>query len=150
MTTAVEEINVLIEKAVNEKTFSLEALDSIKRMRDDFKAIEDTYQRTEEAYRKQSAEMSNIQSENISLKEKAGDVTRREKEVEKKEKEIYIMELNLKHAEQRREDISHMFETVFRNTTIRESVTRYGSKSSNNGYANENTNESETREVQKQ
>jgi len=119
-----EELLNAIDKMINERTFSLEAVEAVKKMREelnsckiDIKVSEKSCDEYKERLKK-SEEFGNITDK--SLKE----CQDRERSVELREETMLRLELNAEKHVEVRDAYINCFETVFKNTIIREEIQR--------------------------
>lgn len=120
MTNYNQEVDSIVEKAVTEKTFSLEIIDQIKKLKELPKKLEEADERIEIL----TKENARLTVDNTALVKKADDVVRREKAVAEKEQEQKIIDERNKGIVTRLQDNKDMMTLIFRNTTIREN--RFG------------------------
>lgn len=132
-----EEVNKLIEKALMEKTFSLEIVDQIKRMRDDYISMETSLERTTELNKGLVKINTELSEQNNKLTAHDEDVSSREKVVKEKEDKQALETLKLQHAIEGKKDIKELFGIVFKNPVVRSNVYKNTSVPvSVNGYVN--------------
>ena len=138
-----KDIDLIIEKALTEKTFTLEIIDEIKKLRELPDALE-----------KAKTQIDVLLEEKTELLTKVGvfqakedEVKTREATLVKREREQELKEVEFKWKDYLLADYKNMMSLVFRNTTIRES--RLGSVPvESNGYIQtQSTSEHITKEV---
>lgn len=147
-----KDIDAILAGAVEEKTFSLEAVERIKKMRDEYAAMTTSLATCEENLKTSQAALTSAQIENSAFKQREMDLVSREEKVAEKEKKQELNEAELKHAKERHTDVLSMFSIVFKNPAVRETVYRNTSTPiAQNGYATTvNGTENETRQTEKE
>jgi hypothetical protein len=143
-------INQIIDEAVENKTFSLEIITKIKTLKDDFDVLTEKYDRLEKMYDEKSKAYEELYLKNRQTEDKLEHYINREGELVKRESQNEINDLKLKHEQEKSLLVKEMFNTVFRNPVVRESVYRNKrTPINNNGYVStydESENETITRE----
>lgn len=118
------QLSNLIDKMVQEKTFSLDALTAIQKLRESALEMERTIallREDREAQRIVGEELNrklheaNLQLANIAI---------REKSVEEREAKIFALEKSEAVANAKSSTLDSMFDRIFRNTIVRETINR--------------------------
>lgn len=122
MSTKREEINKLVDDLIVEKTFSLEIVEKIKKMRDDFLAMEEKEKQTSERNSELTTQNSKLVEENNRLKAHDEGVTNREKVVAEKEAKQALQDLKLEHAVDKHKEMKELLGIVFKNPVVRETA----------------------------
>jgi uncharacterized protein (DUF3084 family) len=117
-----QDINNIIEKALTEKTFTLEIIDEIKKLRELPEKLEQASVQIDSLLK----ERAELQALNSTLSSQKSNVEEREKAVALKERELEIKEIKSTFAETRLNDYKSMFDLVFRNTQVRENIYKSG------------------------
>lgn len=117
-----EEVNKLIEKALVEKTFSLEIVEQIKKMRDDYISMEASLKSSKENNDNLFKRNQELETENTTLKARDVNVSSREKVVKEKEDKQALEELKLQNAIESKKEIKELFGIVFKNPVVRSNV----------------------------
>jgi regulator of replication initiation timing len=148
--TTTDEITKLVEKVLVEKTFSLEIIDQIKKIRDDYNDLEKKFKEKETINKELYETNLKLSTENSDLKSKGESVSNREKIVAEKESKQALNDLELKQAQESKTEIKELFGIVFKNPIVRENV--YKNKAiPNNQYGGYNTaSESENKTIEKE
>lgn len=134
-----KDINNIIEKVLTEKTFNLEIVEEIKKLRE----MPEKLAEADEQIKALTTKNQELNTEVIQMRAKAEEVNQREIDVEKREREQTIKDVENKAKDTLLKEYKDVMSLVFRNTTVRENL--YNSKSvyrESGGYANQ-YNESE-------
>lgn len=116
------ELTNLIDKLVNEQTFSLQAVSAIKDLRDRAAQLEKDLESSRQAQTAQQ-EMLNKNGGAISAANaKIAEAEKREKDLLAREQKVTELEKKTAVAEAKHEAFMDAFKTVFRNVTIRENA----------------------------
>ena len=144
-------IDQLLQEAVTEKTFTLDIVDKIKRLKDDFasatKTIEDLRKEKQEA----CTESLNLQSKVYQLTDQQDGYDKRLADLVEREAQQERLAYELDFQRQRSTEIKELFGIVFRNPVVTRSA--IGSSSEPNastpgyGYISKSTNTTETEET---
>ncbi len=144
-------IDQILQEAVTEKTFTLDIVDKIKRLKNDFalatKKIEDLRKEKQEVY----AESVNLKSEVRQLTDQQDGYDKRLADLVKREAQQERLAYELDFQRQRSTEIKELFGIVFRNPVVTRSA--IGSSSEPNpsmsGYAQiqKSTSTTETEET---
>ena len=135
MNTHSQKIDDIISEVITEKTFSLEIVEKIKSLRDDFgkevtknETLEKTNADLISANNNLGTQVSKLTAEVQTFKVRETSIAEKEKMLEKNEYELIFQK-------QRAEEIKQLFGIVFKNPTIRETVYRNSTVPvANNGY----------------
>lgn len=118
MTDYQKKISEIIEQVLTEKTFNLEIVEKIKRLREDVSFLTSEVERL-------NKEKEDLEKRNEDLSQKLADTEEslnslksKEKEILKREKNIEKMQYELEFQKARAEEIRQLFEIVFRNPTV--------------------------------
>lgn len=131
MTNYNQEIDSIVEKAVTEKTFSLEIVDQIKQL----KELPEKLEKAEERISELTKKNTELTTNNNTLVAKADDVTNRELAVIQVEKKQEITNVENKWKEKMLYEYKEMMSLVFRNQAIKKSTCGVMPVSNvNNGY----------------
>lgn len=145
-------INSIIEEAVTEKTFSLDIINKIKALRDDFSVISKSYELLKDVHERQSDSYKKITDEYNKLLERVNSFEKRESELILREKQLDIQDLKLKHADEKYVITKELFGIVFKNPVVKEQAFKNTSTPlSNNGYVQIHSgseNEGKTTEIE--
>lgn len=140
-----KEINTIIERALTEKTFNLEIIEEIKKLRELPEKLEEANKQLETI----RLTNSTLTKELSELKNREIDVTAREKVIAEKEIEQRITDEKNKSKDIILKEYKDVMSLVFRNTTVRENL--YNNKMvyhQSGGYPNQfNESESINKEV---
>lgn len=117
-----QEINKILDKAVIEKTFSLEAIDHIKNLRDEWTKTMEINSRYGDSVKRMGQEIIDLRAENSYLKNYQEAVLKREEELLKKERVQEIVILQKEFSDRRANEIKEIFGIVFKNPIVRETV----------------------------
>lgn len=144
-----QEIIKLIEQAVTENTFSLEAVKAISAMKESHEKL-DGQVKVLEAEKKMFVDsVAKLTAENNVLKEKENSVIVRENEVAEREKKCIKIEVERQFLENWKAEYYNLFQILFKNPTFK--VQTYGTDTmngnSNNNYQNSTTSINRTAEV---
>lgn len=137
MATEPSKVELLIEQMVQEKTFSLDALEAVKKLRDAAGIQSARLMQLEkdlETFNKVNAE---LKTANATLLSRVDTLTAREVAVASREATMTKLELERAVALAKAETFNHCFDKVFANRQIRESVTEVGNRAimnPNNSY----------------
>ena len=135
MNTHIQKIDDIISEAITAKTFSLEIVEKIKSLRDDFgtevtknETLEKTNADLISGNNDLATQVSKLTAEVQTFKVRETSIAEKEKMLEKNEYELIFQK-------QRAEEIKQLFGIVFKNPTIRETVYRNSTVPvANNGY----------------
>lgn len=113
-----KEINSIIERALTEKTFNLEIIEEIKKLRELPEALEVASKQIETLLK----EKSELTTKVTSLEVNEASVNERELAVATREQELTILELKAEFNKTRADEIKEMFGIVFKNPVLKENV----------------------------
>lgn len=119
---ASEALTALIDDLIREKTFSLEAVDAIKALRDKAKALEDGLYVSRTDLEKERGKVTTLESEKSAWKARESAVASRDAAVAEREKKITELEKSSAVAAAKSEIWSDAFHTIFKNTVVRRNV----------------------------
>lgn len=118
-----KEIDTLITQLVNDKTFSLEAVDAIKKIKEEHATLLTTYERvanTTEGYKnllnRQENTIVDYRNKVATLEKEVADFKLRESKIQR-------LELQAEFAELRRSDSFELVRLVFKSPVFRKTVT---------------------------
>jgi len=129
-----KEINSIIERALTEKTFNLEIIEEIKKLRELPGMIEEANKRIEVLVKENTEIFSQL---NV-FKGKEADLVKREEEITKRERAQELTDVKNQSKDLILKEYKDVMNLVFRNTTVRENI--YSNKQvqvSNNGYSSQ-------------
>ena len=113
-----------IDQLVQEKTFSLDALNAVGRLRDRAVAQEQQIRSLETLRESQGRAISDLQEQVRQLAEQEVGLRERERKVAEREAKAQQLEVETAVAVAKSETFGIVFNTIFRNTAVRERVVR--------------------------
>ena len=128
------ELTILIDKLVTEKTFSLDALDAIKILRDKATAQDEFIAEMKQQAQQKHADFLAVTKDRDRLFEAEATLAARAFKVSEREEKVTSLEKAAAVAEAKAAALGHCFDTVFRNTVFREMSNRAVANHSNGGY----------------
>lgn len=120
-----KELDQLIQKGLQEKTFSLEVIDTIKALKDDYEKVSEELNTAAEMIKNLKVESAIKHGQILDLEGYKSKNINREGELEKREKEIQKLELQAQYAELRRADALNIVQTVFRSPVYTKTTNGY-------------------------
>jgi len=126
----IKEINDIIQKIAEEKTFSLESLERIKQLKDDYEIVKNDFLITEEKYEDSLEKLKILEGVKTEYQTRLSELSEREKVVAEKEAKQALDDQALEFQRKRADEIKEMFSIVFKNPVVRENA--YKSISGNN------------------
>lgn len=130
-----KKIEEILAQTLTEKTFSLEIVDKIKTLKDDFESSQKLIDSLREKSLHNEKMITNLEERNTKLQELVNSYTIREKEISDKEKKLEKTNYELQFQTKRGDEIKELFGIVFKNPIVREGVYKTGNN--NNDYFNE-------------
>lgn len=131
MTDYRKEIEGIIEEATIQKTFSLEAVDRIKKLRDHFANLSESNEKLMTSWEIQEKKLKETEKDRDALKkvletweQREEELKKREEEVTKKETRTQLVQQQAESAYRAKEDIKELVALVFRNPVYVKSATR--------------------------
>lgn len=147
MTDHIKIINETLEKALIEKTFTLDVIEAIKKTRDEnIKLVEDN-KRITEIYDIKCKEVNKLSGDLTTATSKLTNIESRESAVRLKEIENYKIEMNQEHHRQRAEEMKDIIRIIFSNPTILRSRSTNTPVNTQYGVNNYTGNENETETI---
>ena len=144
-------IDEIISEATEKRTFSLEIIEKIKEMKDNFSLIEienDNLKDIRDLFAKENSEVKNKLTD---LTKKYEDLLKKKSDIEDRENKLNIADEKSAGIVRERDLVIRMFETVFRNPVIQKSSFSNGMpyRDNNGNMMSANINTTETEEVNK-
>lgn len=141
-------VDEILEQALTEKTFSLEIVEKIKALRDDFKTVSDKNEELTKSLNDKIVTITSLTNTNNSLNLELTAYKYRERAISDAEKKADKINYELVFQTQRANEIKELFGIVFKNPVVRENAYKtISTPVSSNGYVNTYTgtdNESKT------
>ncbi len=129
MSTYIKGIEKLIEEAVTEKTFSLKSVTRIKKLMKNYKEqVEinknktETIENRDERIKSLERGITELNTQVAKSQTKINKQKTRVKDLKKRELKMDLLDQKVLNSAERRIDVISMFNTVFRNTIVRETV----------------------------
>lgn len=145
MVTKNDNLVQMIETLVQEKTFSLDALEAIKALRDKAESLQRTLAETQTNLAAQRDLSASLTAERDAIRAELNLWKARETELEKRERSIFALELKAAVAEAKAEAWQTSMKITFAPNLVRNSVQSYGGRSNpNGGYDSTNDNRTHT------
>ena len=142
-----EKIQSIVEEALTEKTFSLEIITKIKALKDDFDGVSLELKLNKEALVQSNKFNTELMAKNEVLNTQNAGYKSREEALALKEKGAEKKEYELTYQTKRADEIKELFQIVFKNPVMQESVMKNGNVPNGNGstaYTNENITSTKT------
>ncbi len=124
-----KQIEQIIDQAVTEKVFSLDIIEKIKGLKDDFEDAQDTIKVLQEQNKEHRENNKGLCDSNNALRDLLGKATAtidiwqaKEKHLDAREKALYQVEMRAAYHEDRATEIKELFGIVFKNPVIKETV----------------------------
>lgn len=125
MDTYKEKLDAIVEEVVTEKTFSLEVVNRIKALKDEFEVLQNNHKKSQEDLKEEKkAHRETIEERDI-LKLALEEFSKQLENMQKREKDVSVRELKQSLVEQRAEfsdrntqNIYNLAALVFRNPTF--------------------------------
>lgn len=146
MVTKTDNLVQMIESLVQEQTFSLDAVEAIKALRDKAESLQQTLAETQTKLEARRDQIASMTAEKSSLSTELDSWTQRESELQKRERNIFALEMKAAVAEARADAWQTSMKITFAPNLVRNAVQSFGGHSNQNGGYN-GTNESSTRTV---
>jgi len=112
----------MIDELVEKKTFSLDAIEAVKKMRDEAKQLADQVVKLEADGQLKEAKLQSYSAEIIKLRSNESDVTQREGAVAKRELTVVELDKKTAVAEAVTVAVKECFGLVFRNLELRSTM----------------------------
>jgi chromosome segregation ATPase len=119
-----DEVQKAIQVLVETKSFSLEGVSAINRLRDEHRTLSDLVNTLDNRISELTATNQKLTSDNQKLTEEASKMAARERAVTLREKEMTRIEIELKCAQDIANNTIDMFKTVFANAQLKTSIMR--------------------------
>lgn len=114
----------IIDKLIQEKTFSLDALKAIEELKEKAEDLGSTLTRAQDACNQYDNDLTKSESHLAKARQDIEHWQKRESELKEREAKVFDHEKAKAVAEARAEVFDHCFKTVFANVTIRRNVSR--------------------------
>jgi predicted RNase H-like nuclease (RuvC/YqgF family) len=119
-----EQLTAVIDDLIRERTFSLEGVESIKKLRDRAAALEAELKRAVDTVAAETKRNAELTATNEVLKARDQGMTKRETDVTAREGRITALEKDTAVAQAKADTLNNVFSTIFRNTIVRETANR--------------------------
>jgi uncharacterized protein (DUF3084 family) len=134
----------VINELIENKTFTLEAVEAIKKQRDELISANDKITSLNKTNGEQYQRIQDLTSENNKLSSREQSVFNRETTVAEREKKATELEITSKYQRERGDEMKGLIQTMFTNTLLRKSFTRNISGNGSTGaYESKNENGTE-------
>lgn len=145
MSDEAKELLILIDKMVEEKTLNLDAIESVKSLKDSVNGLERTLTQTVDDRDECRTKLTKKEIEITQMRAELSQWKAREKNLVEREDERHVADMSAAIANAKAETAIDMFRTVFKNTGIRREM--FGSQSHSDGQGfttSQPVNETET------
>lgn len=146
---ATENLVQMIETLVQEKTFSLDALEAIKNLRDKAEKLQDELEKTQRTLADTQSRRSALTAENALLTEELNVWKNRESAILSREKTMYALEQRTAVAEAQANAFLLSMKITFAPNMVRNSLQDFSTRNQNGNHTDysRNINQSETETV---
>ena len=143
-----KKIEEIIEIAITEKTFSLDIIDKIKSLKDEFENVQDQLKVAHIKIDDQTRIINDKTEEIEKLRGRITELTEFKNTHEKKAKEYAKTEYELSFQKSRAEEIKELFGIVFKNPVVQRSVTENKNSNDPNNYQSNKSENSTKTEIE--
>jgi len=131
--TTMKDVSTLLETMLQEKTLSLEAMDSIRKLKERADKADQEIAQLTEKNRELNVSTARLQGELSDANIKLGAVADREKAVQKREDAVHQLEMKAAVAQAESNAYRTSMSIVFAPNVVRESIMKYGAINGGNG-----------------
>jgi chromosome segregation ATPase len=133
----------MIESLVQEQTFSLDAVEAIKALRDRAESVQQKLEETQQTLQKTRDQVTEVTAKAESLREELNAWKKREAELATRERNIFALEMKAAVAEAKADAYQTSMKITFAPNLVRNAVQSFGGSNQNGIYSP--TNETSTR-----